>query len=44
MGGNMSYLAIDLGSSSARVMLAEGDKNLTLTELARFPHSAIIIC
>lgn len=44
MGGNMSYLAIDLGSSSARVMLAEGDKNLTLTELARFPHSAITIC
>lgn len=37
---NMQYLAIDLGSSSARIMLADGNKNLALTELARFPHSA----
>ena len=33
------YLAIDLGSSSARIMLTQG-KDLFLTELARFPHSA----
>ncbi len=39
-GKNMQYLAIDLGSSSARIMLADGNKNLALTELARFPHSA----
>lgn len=35
----MQYLAIDLGSSSARIMLAKGEE-LQLKELARFPHSA----
>lgn len=35
----MQYLAVDLGSSSARVMLCDGE-DLKMTELARFPHSA----
>lgn len=39
----MKYLAIDLGSSSARVMLADGSADMSLTELARFPHSASIV-
>ncbi|MDE6565800.1 MAG: rhamnulokinase, partial [Clostridia bacterium] len=37
----MKYLAIDLGSSSARIMLAEKNSaDINLTEIARFPHSA----
>ncbi len=39
----MKYLAIDLGSSSARVMIADGSADMSLTELARFPHSASIV-
>lgn len=39
----MKYLAIDLGSSSARVMLADGSADMSLTELARFPHNASIV-
>lgn len=39
----MKYLAIDLGSSSARIMLAEKEnQNITLTEIARFPHCAAL--
>lgn len=39
----MKYLAIDLGSSSARIMLAEKEnQNMTLTEIARFPHCAAL--
>lgn len=42
MGGNMQFLAVDIGSSSARIMLAEGDKEFNLLEIARFPHSAML--
>lgn len=39
-GGNMQVLAIDLGSSSARVMLVDESHNIT--ELDRFSHSAFL--
>lgn len=39
----MKFLAIDLGSSSARIMLADSDKQLELQEIARFPHSASLV-
>lgn len=41
MGGDMNYLAIDLGSSSARVMLVD-EKTFEASELARFSHSAFL--
>lgn len=40
MGGKMKVLAIDMGSSGVRVMLADNN-NCSMTELARFGHTAV---
>ncbi|MEG1608534.1 MAG: FGGY family carbohydrate kinase [Clostridia bacterium] len=45
MKNNCNLLAIDLGSSSARIMLAqlEDDQKFSIKELARFSHAPLVV-